>query len=214
MKPLGCHHLNVFSRTCSSYPTVLWLKELFKYVSISREEKADWLYMCILWVTQKWLSLIKSPHWQTSHLFKFIWTWCFSHHLFSAQKKHYPGYLLEGWVVTSFTARRTKLVLKGLILCMVRLCQGAAKGGCSAESWGGSKDGRTNVLASKGTASQWLSKDGRNAGNELMMTWVSQQCHHSHTNPELWGRSSDCDTELFSPAADSIHWPEEEAEWV
>lgn len=214
MKPLGCHHLNVFSRTCS-YPPVLLLKESFLSTWPLVEKIKLIGSICVYFEKPR----VASPH-QVSSLASFPAVWVcmnlmfLSSFLFSAQKKRYPGYLLEDWVVTSFTARRTKLVFWGLTLSMGRLCQGAARGGCSAESWAGSQDVRTMSLPAQ---TQLLSAWAGMAEMLIMSWWYLGLLSSAITATQIQSFESgpqNCDTELFSPADHRIHWPEEEAEQV
>lgn len=215
MKPLGCHHLNVFSRTCS-YPPVLLLKEsclttwplvekikLIGSICVYFEKPRSGFTSSSL-LTGKFPSCLSLYEPDISHV----------RFLFSAQKKLYPGYLLEDWVVTSFTARRIKLVFWGLTLSMGRLCQGAARGGCSAESWAGSRDVRTMSLPAQ---AQLLSAWAGMAEMLIMSWWYPGSLSSAITATQIQSFESgpqNCDTELFSPADHWIHWPEEKAEQV
>lgn len=182
-----------YSESCSSMCPLVEKKRLIGHI-------------CILWETQKWLNLIKSPHWQTSQLFEFAWPQCFSHHPFSAQKKCYPGCLLEDWAVNSFTARR---IFRGLAPSMVKLCQGVAL----------QRAEMTARMAGHCPRHQGHSSTGPEQGWQKCWRWANDNQGHSAVPSQpcksrALRQIQDCSTEPFSLVDYKIHWPEEEAEQV
>lgn len=185
MKPLSYHHLNVFSRTCS-YPPTRFPKVSCSNLCSLGENKRLTEYMYVYFDNpQKWLNLI--------NLITVMLSICLSlcepdvAHIACALFRKIQDKISLRWLGCKFLHNQKSKIL--FLRDLFSAWSGSVR---ERQEWAAPRDGEPkagvtarladNVLTSKGTTPQLLSKESRDGDNEMMVTMVSQQSHHSHTD--------------------------------